>query len=342
MHDQLEEVINRAIESRVFPGCEVGYIRDGKTEVVGFGNHTYEHDSPAVRPTTIYDVASITKSIPTSSIVLSLIESGRLKLEDKVADFIPQIQNDYRNQITVKHLLTYTVVFDLPAGLSGLAKEHGKELVDHLLKVPLIAPPGEAYYYTNAPAVVLGLLAERVTGKRLDQLGNEMFFRPLGMTNTSFAPQGDVAPTEIVEGRELRGIVHDEGARASDKTIGNAGLFSTAGDLLIFAQMLLNGGVYKNKRYFSGQTIAQMHTNQLNGDLRAGLGWELHQRNIMGERASASSFGKTGFTGCIIIIDPKKEAAMVHLSNRTYPSRPESRDPINACRRELSDIVFGD
>lgn len=342
MHEQLAEVANHAVNSRVFPGCVVGYIREGKSLVHSFGHLTYEPDSPAVDSHTTYDVASITKSIPTSSIVLSLIESGKLKLDDKVASYIPEIENEYRDQITLSHLLTYTVVFDLPSGLSALAKAHGSDLIGHLLRTPLLAPPGEAYYYTNAPAVVLGMIAERVTGRKLADLGDDMFFKPLGMTATTFRPsQSNVAPTEIVEGREIRGVVHDEAAQTLGAPAGHAGLFSTAGDLLIFAQMLLNGGTFHERQYFSEEMIEQMHTNQLTGGLRAGLGWELYQSKIMGSKASETAFGKTGFTGCIIIIDPKKEVVMVHLSNRTYPSRPESRDPINTCRRDLADIVFG-
>jgi CubicO group peptidase (beta-lactamase class C family) len=346
MHEQITSVVRNSIKEKVFPGCVFGYSIRGRKEVLPFGRLRYDEAAPDVTENTVYDVASITKSIPTSSLILKLIESGKLRLDDPVIKYLPEIDNEYRGEITIKHLLTYTVIFDLPKGIANLARENPSNVLEVLFTSPLVAPPGEKYYYTNAPAILLGLVAERVAGEKLEAMAQKTFFEPLGMNSTTFHPTNikDVAPTEVLGGVEIRGVVHDETARIvekSGKILGNAGLFSTVGDLMIFADMLLNKGELRSKRFFTADTIASMHENQLTGDYKTGLGWEMGQEKFMGKKISNEAFGKTGFTGCLILIDMKKEAALVHLSNRTYPSRPDNRDDVNVCRRQLADLVFG-
>lgn len=338
-----------AIAARTTPGCVVGYVRNGKTCVLPFGGIRYEASAARVNEQTAYDVASITKSIPTSSIILKLAEQGRIRLDDKVTDYLPELENDYRDEILIRHLLTFTVCFDFGKTLASVARENPEGVLDTILKAPLMEPPGMRYVYSNAPSLLLGVIAERTIGQRLDAIAQDWFFEPLGMQRTGFDPsdwpRDDIAPTEVDWRGEVQGTVHDPAAWALMKhgmIPAHAGLFSTAGDLLRFAQMLLNEGEFENKRILEPETVRLMGTNQTpHLAVRAGLGWEIDRKEAQGHNVSAQAFGKTGFTGTSIVIDPQKQAAMVLLSNRTYPQRGE-RETILAFWSGLADIVFGD
>jgi CubicO group peptidase (beta-lactamase class C family) len=343
-------VMQQAIADRVFPGGVVAYLKEGRPTILPFGHLTYDVAAPVVQADTYYDVASVTKSIPTACLALKLIEERRLSLDDRVSDFIPELSNQYRDQALVRHLLTYTYVLDLPKGPSAQVQE-GLDVAglwQLFYETPLKAAPGSQYLYSNVSAILLGLIVERVSGRPLAELAAEWFFGPLGMKRTTFEPEtlptAEVAPTEIDWRGEIHGQVHDETAwvlRRAGYTAGHAGLFSTAGDLLRFATMLLAGGEYEGRHYFQPDTIKLMHTNQLDGlGLLAGLGWDLGQRRHMGRAATAEAFGKTGFTGSYILIDPAKQITMVVLANRIYPHRPASPDDINAVRSGLADIIF--
>ena len=221
--------------------------------------------------------------------------------------------------------------------------------MNSIFTTPLKAAPGEQYYYTNTPAILLGIIAERICRKPLDQLAEEMFFSPLKMDDTSF--HGDVlgqeriAPTEEDERGRVQGVPHDETAwvlRQEGKVAGHAGLFSTSTDLLTFAQMLINRGELNGRRYFEPETIELMHTNQIQQlKERTGLGWELDLGPMPAVALSHQTFGKTGFTGCALLTDPVADLAVVYLSNRTYPNRPSSREEIQAFRRQLVNLIFG-
>ncbi len=339
----ITELVQKAINDRVFPGAQVGYIKEGRTKVISLGHLRYE-SSPAVTPDTLYDVASITKSIPLATLVLMLMERGRVALDDQIIAYVPEIACAEREQILVRHLLTYTVIWDLPGGLAAAAGHGAEALWQAIWQAPLMAPPGQKYHYTNTPAIILGLMVERLTGQSLDELAGAWLFEPLGMTHSTFWPervaQTEVAPTELTATGEVCGRVHDEAAwtlRQAGQVAGDAGLFTTAGDLLRFAHMILDGG----QGYLSGSTIERLSTNHIArlGD-SAGLGWELGQERFMGTKGSARLFGKTGFTGSYILIDPVSQAAVVLLSNRTYPHRPASRDAINGVRRALAELIL--
>ncbi|HVQ43928.1 MAG TPA: serine hydrolase domain-containing protein [Candidatus Saccharimonadia bacterium] len=347
LDERLTRLCREAIGAEVFPGCAVGYVRGGTTKVMGFGRQTYHNAAPLVTADTVYDVASVTKSIPTAMAALKLVEEGRLSLDDRVGQYLPQMAHPDRRGVLVRHLLTYTVVLDLAEGLSAVAKRDPERLLDVILNAPLKAPPGELYRYTNSPAVLLGLVVERVAGGPLDELARSWFFEPLGMTSTTFRPKpaalGRTAPTELSEYGEVRGVPHDETAAVlltQDMIAGCAGLFSTAGDLLRLAEMMLAGGALAGHRYFNPQTIELMATNQLTDiGQAAGLGWEIDRPDVMGGAQRPGRLMKSGFTGCWIAIDPGASSALVLLSNRTYPQRPE-RGPFQAFLRGLNEAFF--
>jgi CubicO group peptidase (beta-lactamase class C family) len=348
LDESLANICQKHIQMQTFPGCQIGYIDQGETRLMNFGRLTYENDSRHVSQSTMYDIASITKSIPTASIILKLIELKQLSLDDKVIDYLPELSNSYREQMLIRHLLTYTVIFDLPGGLAKLAKDRPDDMIADMYRTPLVAPPGERYWYTNLPAILLGLVAEKVCRATLDDVARRWFFDPLGMTHTWFSPNpllaDNVAPTEAFEDGFSRGEVHDEAARTMQRqgrVAGDAGVFSTAEDLLKFAAMLLANGSADGHSYFSKETIREMSTNQIAslGESTA-MGWELGWKFFEAPGASEQLFGKTGFTGCVLLIDPKQQKAFVQLSNSTWPKRPTQRTGINRCRSELAEEFF--
>ena len=348
MNDLITKRVLKAIGQKLFSACAVGVVeRSGERTILPFGHFTYDAGSPPVREDSIFDVASITKAIPTSCIALQLFEEGKLKLDDTVTSFIPEFSGESKEKATLFHLLAQTLNLSLPH-LSSLRDVPPRELLDRVFQAPLKSPPGTKFMYANATSILLGLLVERVSKKRLDELARGRFFKPLGMSGTGFHPEGEVIPTEVDERRGLiQGTVHDESAfvLSSIMTPGSAGLFSTAPDLLIFLEMLLREGELSGKRYFKPETVALMHTNQLEiSGKQHGLGWELNQRQYMGEKCSDQTFGKTGFTGCVAMCDPVKGVGLVMLSNCTFPKRRSLEEQVNfmnEVRRDIADIVFG-
>lgn len=349
MREEIQKLIENAIDDKVFPGAVVGYADQNDMQILPFGSLTYNAGSEKVSTETIYDLASVTKVIPTSSIILSLLEKGLIFPDDQVITFIPEIKNPARDKLLVKHLLTFTDALDLPHGITPYAPDGAQAILNAIYSAPLKHPPGQHYEYSSAPSLLLGIIAERILKKSLDHIADDMFFRPLGMCSTTFHPyrlnKDLVAPSEINERGEVRGQVHDEAAWALYQTgmvSGHAGVFSSAKDLLIFEQMLLADGEYQGRRYFEPSTVKSMYTELVNdGEFGMSLGWEMNQSDYMGSRISAKTFGKDGFTGTMILIEPDKKKCLVMLSNRTYPRRPETRDAIHRVRRELSDIVLG-
>lgn len=327
MSDRIAVLADKAIQERVFPGCVVGVVRaDGTRDVLPFGRFTYDATSPTVAEDTIYDLASVTKSIPLAALVAVFIEEGRLKSDDAVKTYLPELHNDYG--ATIEDLLTYRVHGPRMAHLRYATFE---EIRTHILEHGFESAPGEARY-TNLPAFLLGLIVERVAGEILPALADRYFFGPLDMADATFFPHdiARVPPTEFVDGAEVRGIVHDESARVFSKArraVGHAGLFSTAPDLLNFVETMLYGDMPAVLR-----------------SAQKGWGWQQGEEWFMGDHFSAGSFGKTGFTGTSIAVDPKKGLGLVILSNRTYPTRPADAVSVDSAickfRRAVADAVF--
>lgn len=345
MEDKIENIVKNAITEKTFPGCVIGIIKDGKDFILPFGNQTYDLGSPKVEKDTIYDVASVTKSIPLSSIALKLLDQKKISLDDKVYQFLDDFSGDGKEEVTLKHLLTYTLDLDLPS-LSNFSDKSAPELLNIILKAPLKNKPGEKFIYNNSTAIILGLVIEIATGKKILELADEYFFKPLEMNRTTFFPQefslNEIAPTESIHGE-----VHDESARIlfkEDRVLGASGLFSTVPDLLNFMRELMI-----DKKLFGDEILKQIWTNQtpnlstgstLLTTSRTGLGWELFGEDLAGERRSPNTFGKTGFTGTMVLGDPIKKVCLVFLSNRIYPKRPQNSEKINKIRRDISDIVL--
>lgn len=341
LQEKITEILNEAMKRKIFPGAVFGIVRkNGSMLVVPSGRFTYDNDSPVVTENTVYDVASVTKSIPTSSLALYLVDQGKLRIEEKMIRYLPEYKGSFREDVTIHHLLTQTLRFSFP--LSSIAHLKSDEIIEKILHARLLDVPGSSYYYVNATSILLGMVIEKVTGKSLDVSAGEIFFNPLGMTKTTFHPHEKVPPTEILpSGKIIQGVIHDESARAMlPRVVGSTGLFSSAPDLLRFLRMLLGGGVFEGKRFFSEKIVKQMYTNQLSSShIPVGLGWEI-SASWMGEKKGENTFGKTGFTGCVVVCDVEKGIGAVLLTNRTYPHRPPIGDAINQVRRDVLDMVF--
>lgn len=347
MEEKITSRLSQAIGARVFPGCVVGIVEKGGNRlIIPAGNFTYEPDSRRMETDSVFDIASVTKSIPTSSIALKLMESGKLGLDDKLSDFLPVSENPEMEPVTIKHLLTHTL--DWGFRLSEMKGKTREEIINALLSAKFKNPPGKKYFYSNATSILLGLVVEKIYGKTLDILGEEMFFSPLKMARTTFHPlsilrKEEIVPTEIEEWRGglVQGEVHDESAFSLGKPAGSAGVFSCVPDLLNFMEMLLNSGELGGKQYFEKETVEKIQTDWgAEVGEHIGLGWELNQPWYMGTKTGEKRFGKTGFTGCSCVCDIGLETALVILSNRVYPIRKQNSADMNEVRRDIADIVF--
>ena len=344
----IRERLKRGVVEHVFPGAVTGVVtRAGKRDFITAGRFTYDESSPMIVEDTVYDVASITKAVPVGLLALRYIEEGKLGLDEQVVKYIPEVSMPGREKGLIRHLLTYTYV--LAKNLDpNFSYEHqrAEDIFDFLYHRSFAFSPGSRYQYSNTPANLLGVILERISGKKLYALAQERVLDPLGMSHSGFHPSKpeEIPPTEIVSWRgEVQGIVHDETAFILERAgydPGCAGLFSNANDVLNVAEMILNGGSFGGVQIFTERTVSLMVTNALSmAEQSCGIGWELNQPRFMGRHAHEHMIGKTGFTGTCMVIDPKSGRAFVHLSNRTYPKRG-SADPINAVRRDIADAVF--
>jgi CubicO group peptidase (beta-lactamase class C family) len=338
-----------------FPGCVIGVVRrDGSRLIVPVGTFTDKPDAPAVAEDSIYDMASVTKAIPTACLLLKLIDDGVVGLNEAIIKWIPELSIRDSDKIFVRHLLEFTLIYNSSEYAAQDMKHRSADaLTKFLFSADLVAPPGSGYFYSNSTAILMGLVVERVVGKPLDVLADEIFFRPLGMTSTSFRPEklnrDKIVPTEIDSwrGGEVRAEVHDESAwtmrKEKNKCVGSAGLFSSAPDLLTFLEMLLRGGILNGRRYFSENMVRQMRTNQLAriGE-HQGLGWKM-ERPWFGKRHSSNAFGMSGFTGTSVLVDPDQGVGVVILSNGIYPARAwaQKEGLRDKFRAEILDIIFG-
>jgi beta-glucosidase-like glycosyl hydrolase/CubicO group peptidase (beta-lactamase class C family) len=341
----LESLIERHIRERAFPGASVaiGY-RGHLIYQQAFGRFDYSARGTPVTPETIYDLASLTKVVSATTLAMQLFETGQLRLEFPVSRFYPSFTDGGREKITIQHLLTHCS--GLPAHLPFYRDTRGKsEFVRKILQTPLEYEPGTKAAYSDLGIILLGSILEKMTARPQDELARKRIFAPLGMTHTLFKPEpslkSKIAPTENDpwRGRLAQGEVHDNNAFAMGGVSAHAGLFSTSGDLSIFCQMLVNGGVYDHHRIVKRGTLEKFVTRQNlpPGSSRA-LGWDTpSDESSAGSLLSSKSFGHTGFTGTSIWVDPTRQLFIILLSNRVYPTH--DNNAIREVRREVADAV---
>jgi beta-N-acetylhexosaminidase len=346
------DVIEKAIADKAFPGATLAVGYRGKVSVHAFGKLSYDAKAAVTNPNTMYDIASLTKVVATTTLVAKLAEGDfavPLDLDAKVERYLPEwasgSQPEWRHKVTVRHLLTHTS--GLPAFKEYWRTSKGREdTLGRIFAEPLEYEPGTKEIYSDLGIILMAEIIERLTGRTLDDLARIFIFSPLEMKDTMYRPPRKlwpaIAPTEMdnnLRHRLVQGEVHDENAFAIGGVSGHAGVFSTAPDLSAFCQMLLNGGVYAHQRILRRSTIAQFTApQQLSGGTRT-LGWAVPtEGGSSGHYFSAHSFGHTGFTGTSIWIDPDRQLFVVLLTNRVHPTRENTK--IQQVRPALHDAVM--
>ena len=343
--EAIDRVVQRGISAGGYPGASVVVGRKGATVwEKGFGKLSWSPVSSNVdADKTIYDIASLSKVVGTTTAIMILYDEKKVDLDAPVFRYLPAFSGGLKDQVTVRELLTHRS--GLPAGrdLWRVARSP-QEARDMVLSSSLVYAPGSNYVYSDLGADVLGMIVEKVSGERLDIFLERRVFGPLGMRDTFYRPADSVryriAPTEVTppRGYPLQGEVHDENAYALGGIAGHAGLFSTAADLSIFAQMMLSGGTYDGVHIMSEPTVA-LFTRRTAG--HRALGWDTADGDYgSGQYLTQRAYGHTGFTGTSIWIDPDREMFVILLTNRVHAAK--ARHPgkiIMDVRADLSDAA---
>jgi uncharacterized protein YbbC (DUF1343 family)/CubicO group peptidase (beta-lactamase class C family) len=318
-----DSIIQETIDKHEIPGAVLLVGHDGQVVYrKAYGMRSLEPNRTPMTAGTIFDMASLTKVVATTTAVMQLVEEGKIRLNDPVARYIPEFAQNGKNDIAVRDLMTH--YSGLPPSVDLKSPWSGRETAYSMaFAIVPIAPPESRFVYSDVDYIVLGAIVERVTGMSLDSYCAQKVFVPLGMTKTAFRPQTawlpEIAPTEYDErGQMLHGVVHDPTVRRMGGVAGQAGLFSTADDLAKFAQALLSGS-----SVLSWSAIQKMTTPQqpANASTLRGLGWDIdspmsHNR---GELLPVGSFGHTGFTGTSLWIDPTTNTYVILLTNAVHP-----------------------
>ena len=355
---QIDRIMSSAILGGAAPGAAIAVGRHGRiVKLRGYGRLDWRDGFRTATDETIYDVASLTKVIATTTAVMMLAQDGRIDLDAPIARYLPEWRNRAeRRSVTVRNLLLHDS--GLPAWAPLHAEPGRAAYRQRIAGLVLQSTPGERTAYSDLGFMLLAMIVEEVTGEPLDQFLQRELFLPLGMNSTGFNPltwqvrggaaddAGDntlltrIAPTERSPNAAdgfIHGIVHDENARGLGGVAGHAGLFSTARDLAIFVQMLMNGGFYGDRRYIDAAVVTQF-TRRFGPQSTRALGWDTPgESSSAGDYFGWTSFGHTGFTGTSIWADPERDVFVVLLTNRVNPSRHNQKHI--ALRRAIADAV---
>jgi uncharacterized protein YbbC (DUF1343 family)/CubicO group peptidase (beta-lactamase class C family) len=350
-------LVEAAIVRHELPGASVLVGRGD--EIIyrrNFGDRALVPSREPMTDDTIFDVASLTKVVATTTSVMRLVEQGRLRLSDPVMLVIPEFGRYGKAAITIRHLLTHTS--GLRPDLELEAEFNGTdEAIRRAVEEVPTAAPDERFVYSDINFFLLGEIVRRVSGNRLDRYAKAEIFDPLGMKDTTFLPpeawRPRIAPTERCRPLAwpcvgpadatvpfLRGVVHDPTARRMDGVAGHAGLFSTAADLSRFCRMLVAGGRLGAVRILSAATVARMTSPSTPAGMRAvrGLGWDIDSpfSANRGDLFSSGSFGHTGFTGTSLWLDPGTRSYVIFLSNRVHP---DGKGDVTALRGKVATVA---
>jgi CubicO group peptidase (beta-lactamase class C family) len=353
----VDAVVREGIAARAFPGAVLAIGREGSlVHLQAFGRLTYDEGAAAVVPDTIYDLASLTKVVVTTTLAMMLVDEGKLDLEARVQSFLPAFVGGGKELVTLRQLLTHSGGLLWWARLYEVVKGQAAYL-ERIVAMDLDYEPGSKSVYSDLGLILLGAVIERLGGAPLDELARERVTGPLGMKDTLYRPPAElvprIAPTENDpwRGRVLRGEVHDENAAALGGVAPHAGLFGTAPDLARFATMLLDEGRGPGRRLVSRATV-ELFTERAGVPLASrALGWDTptnetgvrsSTRGAPGYTAAGSllsprSFGHTGFTGTSMWMDPERELYVILLTNRVHPTR--ENNAIGAVRAQLADAA---
>ena len=331
----------------------MGLLDNSRHDVRAFGTPTYDSDTP-ISECSIYDVASLTKTVVTATLMHLLIDEGRCSLRDPVCTFIPEYAHNGKGGVLIEHLMSYTVQLASPyiddwKGDTTLWKF--PELLEIYYGASLKAAPGETYLYTDATAMLLGELIRRIAGTDLETLAEQRIFLPLGMRDSTLDPSSRDRDRIVPSGYRPNGtllwaIPNDEKAEvayACGIQSGLAGLFTTVPDILSWVEMVFSGGRVNGRSLLSSRAIELMTRDYYPGKpFRSALGWgdgPTHQ--ALDGAVGMSILAKGGFTGCFMVGSVPARKAVVFLSNRVYPQRPVNLEPWQEFRRSIVRCVFG-
>lgn len=344
--NDIDSVINKAIVDEAFPGAVVLVWKDGKIIFEKpFGHFTYDKTSPEVNINTIYDLASVTKVVATTTAAMICCDRKLFSLDDKVVKYIPEFGVNGKENITIKNLMLHN------SGLVAWQKFYERNLTtDEVLKeiygAELEYKTGEKMVYSDLGIITLGKIIEKVTGKSLDVFCKDEIFVPLKMNSTFYNPADSLkkfcAPTELDNywrNRQLQGEVHDETSAMLNGVAGHAGLFSTANDISKLMAVLMNEGKLNDKQFIQQSTI-EYFTKRYSDESSRAIGWDTKSEtgSSAGNYFSANSFGHTGYTGTSIWADPGRNLFVVFLTNRVYPTRENGK--LGKMRPELHNTII--
>ena len=346
----IDALVRQEIEQKKLPGAVVLIGRGPRILYHrAIGQRAVEPSPEAMTLDTIFDLASLTKVVATTTGMAMLIEQGKVRLNDRVSTFVPGFERYGKADITIRHLLTHMSGLRPDVDLADAWKGYDTAISLAIEEVPT-SPPGTRFVYSDINFFLLGDIISRVSKQPLEAFARDHIFKPLGMKDTMFVPPASlvprIAPTErcgelgpcdsAADGSKtvLRGVVHDPTARRMGGVAGHAGLFSTAADLAVFCRMLLGGGAYRGTRLLSPLAVTKMTTPATPGEERnvRTLGWDFDSSFSAnrGELLPIGSFGHTGFTGTSLWIDPATGMYVVFLSNRVHPDGKGDVTPLRA------------
>lgn len=378
--DKIDAFINDVIASGAFPGCRVLAASKGNVFYDKAFGRLRPDSNESVELNTVYDLASVTKTMATTLAVMKLYDQGKLNIYDALGKYLPSVRGTDKEQLILADILAHqaglvawipfyketldstkhpldSLYKSMPGGRYTikvadklyLRNDWRDSIWQQILRSPL--ENKGRYVYSDLDFMFLQKVVEQVSGRGLDQFLATMFFNPLGLKQTAFnakrnLPKAQIAPSEndgYFRHQIIQGYVHDMGAAMLGGVSGHAGLFSTASDVATVYQMLLNGGVYKGKRYLKKSTV-DLFTNKYSGISRRGLGFD--KPDITGrsspccQQASLKTFGHQGFTGTCVWADPEHDLVFVFLSNRTYPSAENKKINSLNVREKVQGYIY--
>jgi len=322
---RIDRLVAEQIEQKRLPGCVVMIGRKGTVAFAkAYGHRRLEPSPEKMTLDTVFDMASLTKPVATATSIMLLVERGKVRLRDPVVEYLPEFAPNGKGEITIEHLLTHQGGL-IPDNPLGDYQQGVDEAWRRIWALKLSHPVGEKFVYTDVGFEVLGEVVRRVSGKTVAQFSAENIFRPLEMHATGYLPSESLrsraATTEQRDGKWLRGVVHDPRAALLGGVAGHAGLFSTADDMAVYANMMLSRGQIGPTQILSPLTVAEMTTPRDVVGQKRGLGWDMGSKysSNRGEILSPRAFGHGGFTGTAMWIDPELELFVIFLSNRVHP-----------------------
>lgn len=375
--NKIDSLVTQAIDNHVMPGCQIVALHHGKVVFDKcYGYLDYAHQQ-AVTDSTMYDVASVTKAAATTLAIMKLYEEGLVKLEDTIGEYLPYMKGTDKEHISIVELLTHTS--GLPAYIpfhnriannnnyiSNCISENYKIKVANgcylrndyqdsiRYRIAHCSVRAKQYVYSDINFFILKEIAEKITGIPLAYYLQEHFYHPMRLTHTCFNPlengfnKSDIAPTELdttFRHQVVQGYVHDQFASLMGGNAGNAGLFSTAKEMACLFQMLMNGGTYQGKRYFSEKTVELFTTTfPIHGCNRRALGFDTphfaEQLGVFPSVASNKTYGHQGFTGTVVWCDPEHDILYVFFCNRVHPYTTPNKLVQSQLRTRVQQAIY--